>query len=158
MNDWLKEHNKRVKEHNRQVEIRHIRALEQSEGGAATALGAAVRYGLVEEILRLLDAGVDVNARREYDGITPLMLAYAPKIAKLLIDPGADVNARCDRGKTTLLCFLGGLVGKRTAEQHIRVLLAAGADVRVKSPDGRTAQALAEAKYGPEIAKLLEPK
>ncbi len=106
----------------------------------------------------MLDAGVDVNARCAYDGITPLMLAYAPKIAKLLIDRGADVNARCDWGKTPLLWFLGGLVGKRTAEQHIRVLLAAGADVRVQSPEGHTAQALAESKYGPEIAKLLEPK
>ncbi len=49
MDDWLKEHNKLLKEHNRQVEIRHIRSLEQAEGGAANALSEAVRYGLVEE-------------------------------------------------------------------------------------------------------------
>lgn len=158
VNDWLRERNQWLREHNRQVEIRRIRAMEQEEGGAAVALGEAVRYGLVDEILRLLDDGADINAKREYDGITPLMLAYDPKIAKLLIDRGADVNARCDLGKTPLLWFLGGVVAKRTAEKHIRTLLAAGADVSIRSPDGDTPQALAAKKYDPEIAKLLEPK
>jgi hypothetical protein len=86
------------------------------------------------------------------------MLANDPKSAKLLIDRGANVNAKCDRGKTPLLWFLGGLARKRTAEMYIRILLEAGAAVRVQSPEGDTAQALAESKYGQYVAKLLEPK
>lgn len=156
MNDWLREHNKWLKEHNKQVDIRRIRLFEQ-HGDLVTALGEAVRFGLVDEILRLVENGVDVNSRKE-NGVTPLMLANTPKIAKLLIDRGADVNARDDEGRTPLLWFLLGLSGKRTAEKYIRTLLAAGADLRVQTLDGRTAQALAEKKYGPEIAKLLEPK
>ncbi len=149
MNDWLKETNW-------QAIVRHIRSLEQ-HGHSADALGEAVRHGIADEIVRLIESGVDVNSRGA-NGLTPLMFANTPKVAKLLIDHGADVNARCDRGKTPLLWFLGGLVGKRTAEQHIRTLLAAGADVRVQSIEGDTPQALAEEKYGPEIARLLEPK
>lgn len=148
--------NDRWKEHNKQVQIQRFRLMEQ-HGDVIGALCEATRFGHIDEILRLLDAGADVNAGREYDGITPLMLAYAPKIAKLLIDRGAEVNAKDNEGRTPLLWFLLGLAHKRTAEQHIRVLLAAGADVRVKSPEGYTAHALAESKYGPEIAKLLEP-
>jgi hypothetical protein len=50
MNDWLKETN-------RQAIVGHIRSLEQ-HGHIAGALGEAVRHGLVDEIQRLLDAGV----------------------------------------------------------------------------------------------------
>jgi uncharacterized protein len=146
-----------LNESNRQALLRHIRAFEE-EGDAAGALYAAVRHGFADEIQRLLDAGVDVNARREYDGTTPLMVATVPKIAKLLIDRGADVNARDNEGTTPLLWFLRGLAHKRTAEKYIRMLLEAGADVRVQTLQGDTLQTLAEPKYGPEIAKLLEPK
>jgi ankyrin repeat protein len=149
--------NDRWKEHNKQMQIKRIRLMEQ-HGSVVGALCEATRFGHMEEILRLLDAGADVNAGREYDGITPLMLANAPKIAKLLIDRGADVNARDNEGRTPLLWFLLGLAHKRTAEKYIRTLLEAGAGVRVQSPEGHTAQALAESKYGLDVAKLLEPK
>lgn len=154
--DWLKEHNKRLKEHNKEKQIQLIRSFEQ-RGYAAIALGEAARWGFLDETQRLLDAGVDVNSRKE-NGVTPLMLANTVKIAKLLIDRGADVNARDNEGTTPLIWFLLGLAHKRTAEKYIRTLLEAGADVRPENKQGQTAYALAERKYGPEIAKLLEPQ
>ena len=132
-----------------------IQHLEQERGGAV-ALCEATRYGLVDEIQRLIESGVDVNSRTERGG-TPLMLAYDAKIGGLLIRHGADVNARDDAGNTPLIWFLRALAKKRTAEKYLRLLVSAGADVSIRSSDGRTPYSLAEEKYGPDIAKLLEP-
>ena len=47
-----------------------------------------------DEVLRLLDSGIDPNAREDWDGNTALMAAKDPKIAKALIEAGANPNLR----------------------------------------------------------------
>lgn len=144
------------RDHNRRALTSLIRDLEQKRGGAV-ALREATRFSLVEEIQRLIDSGVDVNSRTER-GLSPLMFAYDAKIGGLLIRHGADVNARDDQGNTPLIWFLRALAKKATAEKYLRLLVSVGADLSVRSSDGRSAYSLAEEKYGSDIAKLLEPK
>jgi len=57
----------------------------------------------VADIQEAIDKGADINARIEYD-ITVLMLAARynenPEVTKLLIEHGADVNARDEDAST----------------------------------------------------------
>ena len=65
----------------------------------------AVRNGNISRVESLLDRGADVNVRAGYYGWTPLMVAVYyghPDIAKLLIERGANVNARDRYGHTPL--------------------------------------------------------
>ncbi len=69
------------------------------------ALLAAVHHEDPDAVTRALAEGAAADARRE-DGQTPLMRAASEgqtAIAKLLLDHGADVNARSETGETALL-------------------------------------------------------
>ena len=124
-----------------------------------TPLHDAVAARSVECARLLMEAGADVNAGGGFDrNITPLMTACDlpgrwsgrrrkgdtnVEMVRLLIDAGADVNARADVRDP----FEPAEVDVRTpllvaAEAEdlptIRVLVAAGADVRVADEDGET--------------------
>ena len=61
--------------------------------------------GNIEAVKQHLDAGADVNAKFDDDGISPLhYAAYRShkEIAELLISKGADVNAKDENGDTPL--------------------------------------------------------
>jgi len=98
-------------------------------------------------VRRLLDAGVDVNARYGND-LTVLMWAAgyaegagaldAEAVVNLVLDRGAEINARDNRGRTALMTAAdAGHAGM------IDVLLARGAARDVKDKDGKTAFDLA---------------
>lgn len=62
----------------------------------SATLFSAARNGNIEQLHRLLKAGIDVNARNG-DGMTALMIAAAAEqteMVKQLIESGADVNAK----------------------------------------------------------------
>ena len=92
--------------------------------GGSTPLMAAALYGDVALIKRLLAAGADPNAVNGA-GATALMWA-APDAEKmrLLLDAGADVNARSEDRRSALL-ITSGSVGAAPA---LRLLLEYGAD------------------------------
>ncbi|HZR25085.1 MAG TPA: c-type cytochrome domain-containing protein, partial [Vicinamibacterales bacterium] len=85
----------------------------------------AALYGTAPSLQRLLATGASPNAATAF-GVTPLMLAV-PDIAKMqmLLDAGADVNARSDEGRSAL-AIAAGTVGAAPA---VRLLLEYGADV-----------------------------
>ena len=59
----------------------------------------------IEKVKQHLDAGVNVNARRQRDGKTPLHLTAwfaQTNMAELLIAKGADINSLSDNGETPL--------------------------------------------------------
>ena len=59
----------------------------------------------IEKVKQHLDAGVNVNARRQRDGKTPLHLTAwfaQTNMAELLIARGADINSLSDNGETPL--------------------------------------------------------
>jgi len=68
---------------------------KDSDGGIA-ALHWAVRTD-IEPVKFLVSNGANVNAKREYDGCTPLMYAVMDgqvEIVKFLVSQGADVNVK----------------------------------------------------------------
>jgi len=82
-----------------------------------------------EAVTLLVEAGADVNAKREPDGWSALSVAAVtqnPRMARavrVLLDAGADVDSKNGHGKTALMraADLGSV-------QTVRLLLAAGTD------------------------------
>lgn len=148
------------------------------------ALMAAVQANADRDVLNLLTRGVDPD-QQTVTGQTPLMVAAANgnrRIVRLLLAAGAQVNAQDAAGYTpvihaaeqghltvvrallaaganvnvnqdgeSLLMKVVGSGDLLTAE----VLLAAGADVRYRAPDGRTALSVAQASRNPDLEMLL---
>jgi len=89
----------------------------------------------------LIDRGANVNAIDDTHH-TPLHLASSKEIARLLIDAGADVNARTKRtGETSLFSAAHGAAqgASKSYEMYLgltKLLLAKGADVTVKLKSG----------------------
>jgi len=113
-------------------------SLKDSNG--ETPLFWAAAGGKIQTAALLIKQGADVNATNEF-GRTPLLIATrdtdAPELAKLLVDSGANVNARDNRAENALhkLAWYG------YPEKNIetaKILLDAGADINAKNDDGKT--------------------
>src|ERR1035438_3521145 len=148
--------------------------LKSGADPTATILMTAARTGNADVMRILLDhGGIDVNAREPSYGETALMSAASenhPAAAKLLIQHGADVNAR-----STKLIYAKdrfGLEGVVTVLPHgswtplmyaarqgslgaARVLAENGADLNLTDPDGTTALLLAIINSHYDTAALL---
>src|SRR5579863_1570026 len=129
----------------------HARAEELTARAIAPKLLEAIRNGDEPAIRRLCDPAA-LNAR-DADGNTPLMLAsfYAgPSCVELLLRKGADANAANKFGATAL-------IRAATNYEKTRLLLAAGARVRVRTADfGNTPLILAARRAGnAQTVKLL---
>ena len=125
--------------------------------GINDELAEAVKNNNIQEINELISRGADVNAIKGSYGWIPLFYAarYGKnEIVKLLLDRGADVNAKDSYGWTPLL--YAAAHGKN---EIVKLLLDRGADVNVKANDGKTALSIAESssyiKFESDIAKLL---
>jgi ankyrin repeat protein len=117
-----------------------------------TPLYWAIKYGRIEIVQMLIDAGADVNAKDDSDS-TPLYVAAEfgkTEIARMLIGAGVDVNMKNVIGSTPL----------HEAAHNGRVKIAhmlidAGANVNVQDGDGETPLHLAANNGSVEIAKML---
>ena len=119
-----------------------------------TPLHSAAFNRDLEMVQVLLGYGVDVNAQCQY-GYTPLNYASLghfddPRIARLLLDHGADPNIRSQLNISPLL----GASGKGRIEVA-RSLLEHGASVEVGDLRGNTALSVASGEYRDEMIKLL---
>ena len=129
-----------------------------------TPLHSAACYGDVEMVQVLLNLEADVNIPNNEKrsplnyiphnppdcGEGPIFFQSLANVARLLLDRGADINARNIWGSTPLHAstFMGRI-------EVVRVLLERGADVGAVDKQGRTPFSLAK-KYGyDEIMKLL---
>ena len=89
----------------------------------------------------LLEKGLDVNQRDAFLHQTPLFNAYmAPEAVQVLLEAGADIEARDDNGDTPLI--RGAMV-----EPMVRELLVHGANPHAVAKNGDTALKVAK-KFG----------
>jgi hypothetical protein len=119
--------------------------------GLDEELFEAVWVGDAAKVSKLLRRGANPNAKE--DGSTPLHLAVLKEhadIAKLLLEHGADVNAKDKYGGTPL----HRAVLTEDADV-VTLLLEHGADVNAKDKYGGTPLHLAAAKGHADIARLL---
>ncbi|HXJ02496.1 MAG TPA: ankyrin repeat domain-containing protein [Micropepsaceae bacterium] len=115
----------------------------------------------VSDIVKaVLDLGADPNGR-DSNGWTPLLeAAYGkyPTALRLLLDRGADVNAKCEclgsgYGNSTALM----LAARNGGLESVKALLGRGADTSLKDEHGQTALALATTESRePAIIQLLK--
>ena len=124
---------------------RTVRAGDRREAvPIAPALVTAIRDADVRAVRKVINDGADVNAR-DADGNTPLILASfhaGPECVALLLERGADANAANKDGVTAL-------VRAATNYEKARLLVAAGANVRVRTADlGNTPLILAARRAG----------
>lgn len=108
---------------------------------AAGELFEAVRANNKDKVSSLLSRGADIEARNSIIGGTPLHSATfrgSPATVKLLLDRGADVNARANDGNTPLH-FAASLDRTDIA----KLLIEAGAALDMKNTDGETPLRLA---------------
>jgi ankyrin repeat protein len=123
----------------------------------------AVRAGDAEAVRDMLARGAGVNETDEVnavdeDGFTPLHRAVYdaeldrghPRIVRLLIDAGANLDARIFFGITPLMLAAGG--GQADA---VEMLINAGADVLAANEGGRSANAMAKDKFYVDVINLL---
>lgn len=135
-------------------------------GGGDTPLHRAAGSGNVEILMALLKAGAVVNVKG-FEGLTPLMYAVAEpkraKVMRVLLDVGADPNARASAGWSTLhnaryaeavtaLLEAGAFleardrlgstplhwVASRTSNDTVKALLDVGADLNARDNKGLT--------------------
>ena len=94
-----------------------------------TALLCAVENDNIEIVVYLLENGADPNLKVRYE-VTAIMRAKTAECAKLLIDAGAQVNAKDDSDYTALQ-----FAGMHRDLALIKVLVENGADVNHKIKD-----------------------
>lgn len=123
----------------------------------ATALHFAAFFAQPEPARFLVDHGADVHAvSPTFGNVTPLHSAAAggsAEIVHILLDAGADPNARQNGGFTALHA-----AAQNGDAAMARDLLDHGAAVDSPTEDGRTALAIAEEQGHDEVAALLRER
>jgi len=115
-----------------------------------SALMIAALKGQTQWVERLLARGTEVNKT----GWTPLHYAASgmePRILKLLLDRHAEVDARSPNGTTPLM-----MAAQYGSEANVDVLLARGADPRIKNARGLDASDFARRAQRDELATRLD--
>ena len=117
----------------------------------------AAKRGDLPLVKRLLDNGADVNAKvksRVYpcsNGWTALMYgSNYPEVVELLLQKGADINARANDGNTALKS--AALEGNA---EVVKLLLEKGADINATTQHGNTALRTAAFEGNVDVVKIL---
>jgi ankyrin repeat protein len=117
------------------------------------AFALAAKHGEIAKVRKLLEEGVNVDAVDSRFHATALMWAAHEghaDIVQLLLDNGADIDARQELGRTALWY---------SAQQDrlgaARLLVAAGADIGLAANDGTTPHDIAVERGHRDVVDLL---
>jgi ankyrin repeat protein len=119
-----------------------------------TALMISAWKGRIGAVKELIAADADVNAKTKWGGYTVLMYAALggnPEIFNMLIDKGADVQAKAAGGWTTLFSAV-----KRDNLEIIRLLLQKGLDINAKTENGDTPLSVAREAGRIDVVQYLK--
>ena len=128
------------------------------------ALYAAIRGGHRDIVELLIQHGADVNAknntwRRVYTPLQRAAITGRTEAVKLLLEAGANISVKDDRGQTLLHLILdmrnSDYNQYRLSKDTVELLLAKGEDVNLKDNDGRTPLHLAAESADGDIVELL---
>lgn len=119
-----------------------------------TALTYAIEQKHRTIVKKLIKHGVDVNQKRELDGVTPLILATQMgnyQMVNTLINAGARIE-EYDRNKSTALI----VAAKENNKNIVKRLLSIGANVNAKDGGGLTALKHAEDRGHGDVVKVIQ--
>jgi uncharacterized protein len=112
----------------------------------------ACSSGDKKTVIRLLNAGADIESKNEI-GETPLVIAgryYRLDIMSILIDRGANVNAKSELGTPLLYAAEFNYI------DIVKKLIAKGADVNLADESGITPLQTAEGPHNKAIVQMLK--
>ena len=119
-----------------------------------TALQTAAGLGEIKLINLLLDFGADVNLRARSDNFTPLMQAALETpddaVFAVLLGAGARLDDVTHGGMSAVM-----IAAESSNLDGVRVLIAAGADIYLRTPAGQSAYDIAVKQGHSECAALL---
>lgn len=131
--------------------------LEGQNGEGETPLTLAVMGSHADLIRYLVKVGANLESSSFHE-TTPLMSAVLlsnPETVRVLIALGANVNARASANLTALFFASGNSVAGNANLEIVKMLVEAGADVSVKTANGKTAQDTAATDNLRDIAEYL---
>lgn len=141
----------------------NLRAVESLlDGGAdpnwsfanSTMLQSAAGLDDIKMVSLLLEFGADVNLRARPENFTPLMQAALEtpdtQMFELLVSAGARLDDVTHGGMSALM-----VAAEHSNIEAIRFLIAAGADIYLRTPQGKTAYDIAVKEGHSECAAVL---
>ncbi len=127
------------------------------DANGGNALSEAVACSNIENVALLLEHGADFNIRITSQQYTPLMIAAMRndvEIAEMLIDAGADINAKDAQGSSVLMWAAYGT--ELNEPRLVQRLLDAGAVLSVRNRRNETAETWAGWHGNSETNALLK--
>ncbi|KAJ4175799.1 hypothetical protein NW767_015668 [Fusarium falciforme] len=130
------------------AQLEHSTAtIDQLDSNGMSALWWASARGDILAVRLLLSYGASVTTSKKYMHGGPLHIAAKPEIIHLLLEHGADVEARDDKGRSPLHVFSYKGPGRGGSTDLLEAILERSADPNSQTPAGHTALGYA-AMYG----------